>query len=369
MARLLIVGNPKSPLVRERGLVGKAADHEIYWYHRYKADIPGVRAYSLPANIAKLPWLFHLFEPGFLTRAIKLIQPDLIHVHFASMGLLALPLSRFHPLIVTAMGSDISPTVGYRGWYAPLTRRLLRTADCITVKSRYMEQVLQHIGEFAHKTERITWGVDLSLFRPGRTTDAIRRKLEIPRDALVFLDPRKMRPLYNKHILLEAFRNYLNTNNPGAILLLVGFNPDRRYLNRLMEQARMWNIEKAVRFLPPQDRDEMADLYDLADVMISIPQSEGFPQSVYEAWASGLYMILGDLPHYRQEFVDGQTARLVPIGDAQAVAEALSWVATHPEIRKVAKEVGPACAKSVADKAEQTKKMNQIYSRLLTKSI
>jgi glycosyltransferase involved in cell wall biosynthesis len=369
MAKLLIVGNPKSPLVRERGLVGQAAGHEIFWYSRYRADIPRVRAFSLPANIAALPWLFHLFEPSYLMHAIKLFEPDLIHVHFASMGLLALPLSRFHPLVVTAMGSDISPKVGYRGWYAPFTRRLLQSADCITVKSDYMERVLQQIGDFAHKTERITWGVDLSLFQPGRTTDALRRKLGIPSGALVFLDPRKMRPLYNKHILLEAFRNYLNANNPSAILLLVGFNPDPSYLNSLKEQARMWNIEKAVRFLPPQDRKEMADLYALADVMISIPKSEGFPQSIYEAWASGLYMILGDLPHYRQEFSDRKTARLVPVGEVQALADTLSWVANHPDMRKAAKEVGPARAKSIADKAEQTKKMNQIYARLLVKPI
>jgi glycosyltransferase involved in cell wall biosynthesis len=369
MAKLLIVGNPNSPLVRERGLVGRAAGHEISWYHRYKTNIPGVMAYSLPPKIASLTWLFHLFEPYYLARSIKLVRPDLIHVHSASTGLLALPLSRFHPLVVTAMGSDISTKVGYRGLYAPFTRRLLKSADCITVKSAYMEQMLLKIGDFAHKTERITWGVDLSLFRPGRTTNALRRKLEIPAGALVFLDPRKMHPLYNKHILLDAFRKYLNTNNPGAILLLVGFNPDPRYLKRLKEQVRIWNIENVVRFLPPQDREEMADLYALADVMISIPQSEGFPQSIYEAWASGLYMILGNLPHYRHVFVDGQTARLVPLGDPQAVADALSWVANHPEVRKVARDAGPARAKSIADKAEQTQIMNQIYARLLVKPI
>jgi glycosyltransferase involved in cell wall biosynthesis len=228
--------------------------------------------------------------------------------------------------------------------------------------------VLNQIGDFTHKTERINWGVDLDLFAPNRNTEVLRRKLNVPDDALIFLDPRKMRPLYNKHVLLEAFRNYLKANNPSAVLLLVGFNPDQRYLNCLKARARQWNIQDSVRFLPGQDHEEMADLFALADVMISIPESEGFPQSIYEAWASGLYMILGDLPHYHQEVADGKTARLVPIGDVNALADALRWVADHPEVRKMAKLAGRNRAKSFANRTEQITRMNGIYARLLGKT-
>jgi glycosyltransferase involved in cell wall biosynthesis len=349
--------------------VGQAVGHKIFWYSRYKANIPGVVSFGLPINIATLPWVFHFFEPSYLMNAIKQVQPDLVHVHFASTGLLALPLSRFSPLVVTTMGSDISPMVGYRGLYAPFTKLLLENADCITVKSTYMGRELQKIGDFSHKTEHINWGVELDLFRPDRDTDTIRRKLRIPDGTLIFLAPRKMTPLYNHHITLEAFRYFRNANHLNAVLIFVGFNPDQRYLLDLRRKARVWDIEKAIRFLPAQDYDEMADLYALADVMISIPQSEGFPHSIYEAWASGLYMILSDLPHYRQELSDGQTARLVPLGDAHALADALAWVSDHPEARNTARKVGRELAKSNADKTEQSVKMNRIYTRLLISNV
>jgi glycosyltransferase involved in cell wall biosynthesis len=316
---------------------------------------------------AALPRIFHILEPYYLAKAIRIVKPDLIHIHFASQGLLSFPLSRFHPLVVTAMGSDISPAVGYRGWYAPLTRRVLQSADCITVKSAYMEKMLNQIGDFTDKTEHITWGVDLDLFHSERNLGALRRNLEIPDGDMVFLDPRKMVPLYNHHILLEAFRDYVNAKCPGAVLLFVGFNPDLRYLETLKRNVAKWNLEKSVRFLPPQDGEGMADLFSLADVMISIPESEGFPQSIYEAWASGLYMILGDLPHYHQEVADGKTARLVPIGDVNALADTLRWVASHPEVRKMAKLAGRELAKSFANRTEQITRMNSIYARLLGK--
>lgn len=187
MAKILITGNPQSPLVRERGLVGREAGHEIYWFHRTLARIPGVAAYSLPGVLAGLPWFYHLFELIYLARAIKAIQPNLIHVHYASKGLLALPLSRFHPLVVTVMGSDISDRVGLNGLYAPFTRRLLESADRITVKSASMAQAVERIGKYSEKLEIITWGVDLDLFRPDRNTAEIRHELEIGEDTLVFL--------------------------------------------------------------------------------------------------------------------------------------------------------------------------------------
>jgi glycosyltransferase involved in cell wall biosynthesis len=368
MAKILIVGNPESPLVRERGLVGQEAGHQIFWFYRHKVNIPGVTSFGLPAPLAQLPRFHHFCEPFYLAHAIKNIHPDLIHVHFASKGLLALPLSHFHPLAVTTMGSDIAPTVGYRGVYAPFTRMLLDAADCITVKSGYMEQMLAQIGDFAHKIKHITWGVDLDLFRPDRDTKSLRANMRIPDRALVFFDPRAMRPLYNKHLLLEAFRLYINSGGPETVLLLEGNQADNRYLGKLKKRVKKWGFEDIVHFLPLQNQDGMADLYALADVVISVSNSDGFPQSIYEAWAGGRFMILSDLPQFREDFNDGATARLIDISDTHSLVNALLWVAEHPEIRRGAAQIGRARARSIADKDVEFKKMNRLYAGLLSKS-
>ena len=367
MAKILIVGNPESPLVRERGLVGQEAGHQIFWFYRHQVHIPGVTSFGLPGHLARLPRLHHFFEPFYLADAIKNIHPDLIHVHFASKGLLAIPLSRFHPLVVTAMGSDISPTVGYRGLYAPFTRRLLESADCITVKSAFMQQMLRQIGDFAYKTKRVTWGVDLDLFRPDRAVEPLRRKMGIPESALVFFDPRAIHPLYNKHLVLEAFRRYVDAGGAEAVLLIAGFNADKRYMNQLQKQVDESRLRKSVLFIPQQNRFNMADLYSLADIVVSFPRSDGFPQTIYEAWASGRFMILSDLPQYRDELRDGITARLVDLRDVQALADSLNWVSQHSEARLAARKTGPARARAIADKSVETEKMNQIYVDLLTK--
>lgn len=366
MAKILIIGNPESPLVRERGLTGQAAGHEIYWFSPIKANIPGVKSFGLPSNVVRSKLLTQILQPFFFKRTLLAIRPDLVHVHYALKGLLALSLGRIHPLVVTAMGSDISPTGAYRGVLAPFTRYLLDRADCITVKSAYMSKMVQKIGNYAEKIELITWGVDLNLFKPTRQIKELRDRLRIPQGALAFFDPRAARPLYNKHILVDAFSAYLKRGGQEAILLTSEFNASSDYLHKLKQRVKTLGLEDHVRFLPKQNREGMADLYTLADIVVSVPISDGFPQTIYEAWASGRFLILANLPQYREEFEDGATGKLVEVSNVEALAEAFVWVSRHPETRQAAREAGPLRAQAVGDKAGQTKKVSQLYARLLS---
>lgn len=367
MSRILIVGNPESPLVRERGLAGQAAGHEIFWFSLKKIDIPGVEAFGLPGALAGSKLLAQVLQPTYFRKALSNIKPDLIHVHYAFKGLLALSLGCFHPLMVTAMGSDISPDGAYRGLLKSFTRHLLDRADCITIKSESMRETLKKIGDYGHKTETITWGVDLELFTPTRQTQAFRERLQIPPKTLVIFDPRAARPLYNKHILVDAFGVYLRKGGPDAVLLISEFNASNGYLRDLKGQVKELKLEKQVRFLPPQSKEGMADLYTLADIVVSIPSSDGFPQTIYEAWATGRFLVLSDLSQYRAEFQDGGTAKLVEKGSVDKLAEALVWVARHPEIRQAAKENGRRRAEAIGSKTEQIARVNQLYARMLGK--
>lgn len=363
-----MIGNPGSPLVRARGVVGKLAGHEIYWFSPQQADIPEVRSLGLPQIVSKMPVLSNLAQFLIFGHIVKAVQPDLIHVHYASKGLLSVALARFHPLVVTAMGSDISPTVAYRGIYAAFTRRLLESADCITVKSTYMLEMLNRIGDFSEKTEIIRWGVDPSLFRPDRATEALRKKKSIPKNALVFWDPRAARPLYNKHVLVEAFSKYLELNGPEAVLLVSSFNAAPNYLRGLQAKVNALGLEEKIRFVSRLQPKEMADFYALADVVVSVPSSDGFPQTIYEAWASGCFLVLGNLPQYRAEIEDELNAKLVAVGDVEGLAKAMIWAAEHPEVRQNAAKINRARILDIANKDQESQKVINIYRRLLVES-
>ena len=78
----------------------------------------------------------------------------------------------------------------------------------------------------------------------------------------------------------------------------------------------------SVRFAGRLDRDDMADLYRAADVMLNPSLADNMPNSILEALACGVPVVstnVGGVPFLVQ---DGVTALLVPPGDARSMADA-----------------------------------------------
>jgi glycosyltransferase involved in cell wall biosynthesis len=366
MARILVVGDVGSPLIRARGLVGRAGGHEIIFVSARGRPVPGATVFTLPDRIARMRLLRPLAMPVLVDRVVRRVRPDVIHVHYAYQALASVPLLRFHPLVISVMGGDVLADQGYRGFRARLARLLLDHADAITSKSAFIDTVLAKIGNYQHKVHRVTWGIDLNHFHPFRNTSALRNRLRIGCGEMVVFDPRLAQPLYNKHVILEAFARYL-TLGPPAVLLISELEGSKEYLARLRARAEELEILPHVRFVGSIDHAEMADYYSLADVTISIPSSDGFPQTIYEASACGSLLVLGDLPQYREAMSDGLKARLVPIDDAMALAEALLWIARHPDSKAEGIEKGRGYAARVANKRTEDQTVLQIYHDLLAR--
>ncbi len=367
MGKILIIGNPKSPLIRERALIGQQGDHKIFWVSSQEINLPDVTAINRPKifNFYSKRGNILIPIPFLILSAIRSIQPDLIHVHYAYNGLTNLALLNFHPCIVTIMGGDILPDQDYKGITARLTRILLNHADCITSKSDYLDNALCKIGNYKKKIQRITWGVNLNKFRPDLNVDQLRLHLSIPFENLVFFDPRTAKSFYNKHIILTAFANYLKNGGPPATLLISELNPDPNYISKLKHDAHCMGINDHVRFIGSIKHNKMPDYYVLSDITIMVPPSDGLPQTIYEALACGSFLIVGDLPQYKKILTHGITAYKVLIGDETALSAAIYWSATHPEVRQQAVKIGREYVKENADATKQAKLLNNIYARTI----
>ena len=366
MAKILIVGNPSSPLVQNRGVVGQKAGHQIVWFtHERGIEIPDVTFHHPPKFVQQSFVARAFLEPIYLKRVITETQPDLIHVHYASKGLAAIPLSNFHPLVVSSMGSDILPEVGYRGMYAPLIKLLLDQADCITTKSDFMDSALDKIGSYRPKIRRVTWGIDLDLFHPNRDVTYLRDELEIAKDEFVFFDPRTARPLYNKPVILSAFAKLLDSVD-SAVLIVSEMSGSQEYLQQLHNQADTLGIIQKVRFVGRITYNQMADYYNLANVTLSVPSSDGLPQTIYEAFACDSFLISGDLPQYRGIVKDQVNARTVAVGNIEELAEAMVWVYDNKDICSQIIVQNRAYVKAHADCVQQTNYVNAIYNHLLS---
>ena len=77
------------------------------------------------------------------------------------------------------------------------------------------------------------------------------------------------------------------------------------------------------------DDDELRRLYRRADVLVAPSLAEGFDLPVAEALAGGAAVVASDIPVHAELF--GDVARLVPAGDAEALADVLTWWAERVE--------------------------------------
>jgi glycosyltransferase involved in cell wall biosynthesis len=364
--RVLIIANRQSPLIQERGMVGSKGGYEIFWYSFQREEMKGLRSFliSAPNHFGRVS----IFCSPFLLRSfIQRIQPGLIHVHYAYQGLDTLLLARFRPLMVTVMGGDILPDQGFYGYRKWMVKRMLDASDIITSKSRFLDAALNRIGNYGDKIRRVTWGVDTKTFRPGLEVNHLRQKWGIDPEDLVFFCPRICQPFYNKHVTIESFAGYLRKSgsNPKAKLLVAELFAEDAYRRRLRVLVEELKLSEYVRFVGEVPHSEMAAYYNLADIMVATPGSDGLPQSLYEAMACGTYPILGNLSQYQEWIEDGTNGRMVEVGSVSALSEAMGWAAGHPEHRMAAALLNRQKIIQVAEKEIQDRLVNSIYEELL----
>ncbi len=367
--RILIVADSRSPLDRERGFAGLKGGYQIYWYRFLKVDSSDLIGTVKPYG-GRAERLSFLLSPFFLVRAIREIRPHLIHVFYAYHQLNNLVLRRFKPLVVTVMGGDILSEQSFHGIKKWLTMKILEEADIITSKSDFLDRILQEIGSLDHKIRRVTWGVDTRRFCPGMDVRFLRERFSMGPDDLVFFSPRNCRPFYRQDLIIKAFALYqsLDKGKKRARLVIAELFPDESYANRLRALVKELGLQHEVHFVGPIPHQEMPLYYNLADIMVAIPPSDGMPQSLYEAMACGSYPILGNLPQYHEMIQDGVNGRLIRTDDATALAEAMGWAADSSERRRAAANVNRSKIFEVANKEVQESQVNSIYGELLKKS-
>ena len=115
-------------------------------------------------------------------RAIKQCRPDVVHVHFAhSLGAWLAAATGGRPLVVSTMGADVlfdeqgTNTIFTR----QMTRRLLRSADLVTVKSDYIAGIVRDLGGSGTNVTKVAWGVDTRVFFPRDPANLRRRVITL----------------------------------------------------------------------------------------------------------------------------------------------------------------------------------------------
>ena len=168
---------------------------------------------------------------------------------------------------------------------------------------------LEELGiERVHRMHR---GVDLQMFRPERRDAALRASLGVAPDAPLLINVGRLDAEKGADVVGEAFRQL--PQDLGAHLLLLGHGPMKDDL-----AASHPNIH-APGYVA--DRDLLARWLASADLYVSGMAFETFGISVIEAQACGL-PVVGVAAGAMIDRVPAEAGKLVPVGDASAMANA-----------------------------------------------
>jgi len=364
--RIAVVGNGRTVHALVRGAAVAALGHEVRLVTLGPVlPSPGIEVRTRPIPVTLTQSL--AAARSFLGD-IRSFAPDLLHVHYAGgkLGTMA-SLSGIRPLVVTVMGGDVQPEQHAGG--LPLlerraTRRLLQEADLILAKSDRLRTEMAALGSFRDKTETIRWGVDPEVFHPRpEAARALRSRLQLPPEARVILSPRILRPLYNVHLIVEAMPRVL-ASFPETVLLVAEHRADPEYKKSLVARVATLGLADHVRFIGACDHAEMPALYSLAEVMVSVPFSDGLPQSLFEAMACETPAILGRLPGYAEVVTDGQHVLLADL-QPEALADAIGLLLKDKNRACALAAAARERVREVAWLPEEAKRVDGLYRRLL----
>jgi glycosyltransferase involved in cell wall biosynthesis len=244
------------------------------------------------------------------------LRPDIVHAHWLpTWGYYAVQSG--HPgVVVTAWGDDV-----YR-LPSELTRRAeaaVRAAPAVIGLSEHMRAMMVADGARPDRVHLVDLGVELDRFRPAAPEERNRLRAELGLGpGPVLLSLRAGTDPYNVDVVIEAFR-LLRARQPEAVLILaLGDAPLSPAVWAALDTDRA-----GIRVLDRLPRAEMADYLRVSSVGISIPASDGSPNSVWEALACGLPVVLSDLPQVAGRMGGCPAVRVVaprprPVADAAA---------------------------------------------------
>ncbi len=304
-------------------------------------ELEGIDVAFLPVN-PRLSGPLRLFQRIKYVRTIatsiayvfsllmELRKYDVVHAFSASYtSYLLAPLPAM--LIARLYGKRI--VLNYRSGEAPdhlarsrLAVRTMRFADEIVVPSGYLVEVF---ARFGLQARAILNFVDL---------DNLEYRVRTETRPLL-LSNRNLEPLYNVGCTLRAFA-IVQREEPDARLTVVGDGSERNALEALARRLGLRNVEFVGKVAPQR----MREFYDASDVYVNSPNIDNMPNSIIEAFASGIPVVTtnaGGIPYI---VTHGETGLMVELDDHEGLARlALTLMRTPALGREIALRAREVC--------------------------
>ena len=291
----------------------------------------GIACYFIPKLVRNPAPLKDLAALADLLRLMKRERFDLVHTHTSKAGVLGrIAAARLGlPVVHTAHGHI------FYGYFSPILTRIFvllerlmarRTARLISLTDTETRESLERRIGAPNQYVTIPSGVPLAKFQsidPAMGLD-FRSRMAIPYNATLITSIGRLTAIKGFDLLLAAFAK-IKTQSTPVFLAVLGDGEEKQKLHHL---AASLGIHKRVIFTG--DLNDIRPALAASDIFALSSRNEGMGRVIVEAMAAGLPVVataVGGVPEVVQH---GSNGLLVPLGDADAMAEALANLADNP---------------------------------------
>lgn len=306
-----------------------------------------------------------------LWRVIRRSRPDIVHVHGARpilVGTLAARLAGVENVVCSLHGAHnlmaVKPdgtSTGLGEWFArvshgvgfALCRRLIVCAERLRHDAIVsLNTVLVGMSRRSMRKLRIVYhGIDVARFdRPGP------RKVDTGEFVVGTLS-RLDEPKKGIAVLLEAAA-LVQARGIRIGVRIAGSGYSRESLERKAVELALSRCE-FLGFVA-----DSADFYRTLDVFVLASFSEGMPLVNLEAMASGVPVVTTDVGGAAEAVLDGSCGKVVPPGDAYALAEALCVLARDRALADEYAAAGQVRVRQYFSKQSMFRNLVHVYAEI-----
>ena len=370
--RLMFVVNNPAFFMSHRVPVALAAQQAGYDVHVATMDGPavadiqalGMTHHAIPMTRSGKHPLQELGTLLALVRLFRRVRPDVVHlvtINPVLYGGIAARIARVPGMVAAISGLGfvfLSNSLKMRMVRA-VVARLYRVAlghpnSRVIFQNANDRDLLKSLG--AVRDEQVVMirgaGVDL---------DAYRASPEPPAPPVVVTMVARLLRDKGVREFVEAAA-MLRARGVPVTMQLVGGLDAGNPASATQQEVDAWQRDGAVQALG--ERSDIAELYAASHIAVLPSYREGLPKSLIEAAACGRAVVTTDVPGCRDAIEPGQTGLLVPVRDAQSLADAIARLAEDAALRQRMGAAGRALAESEFDIKRVARVHVELYDAL-----
>jgi 1,2-diacylglycerol 3-alpha-glucosyltransferase len=331
----------------------------------------GIR--SIPIPIYRNFRISPLFIPRGVTRAVKEISPDIVHIqnHFLigkevvsaakRLGIPAIGTNHFMPenlvhyLHLPGIAERWVQKLAWRQFV-----RVFEQLDSVTTPTKTAAALLEKAA-LNKDVMPVSCGIDLERFKPTNDGAYLKRRFGIPTDRPVLLYVGRLDKEKKIDVVLRALPDISRVT--GVHLVLAGLGKEKQNLEALAEKL---GIRKAVTFTGFVPDEDLQNIYRVADLFVTAGIAELQSIVTMEAMASGLPVVAVNAMALPELVHNGENGYLFSDGDSEMLAERVIAILANRALRARMSEKSLEIIKD-HDINKTVEKYESIYSEIVNR--